>query len=168
MQFAETVVKGRAGSLMNRWSSHRIVRECSEHRAKDYGAFQGPTWYLRAHSCVRLTAQGANRRPPRSTPQPPHPRHRIRGPGPLRRAGYRHNLLHPARGAAHRSLRHRRPGTGSAGDQPALLQRTVRALDEGTRQVKKNLGANADLWRSSAQSRIRSRGGRLAMLGEGA
>ena len=36
-----------------------------------------------------------------------------------------------------------------------LDARTVRALDEVTRQVKKKLGANADLWRSSAQSRIR-------------
>ena len=26
---------------------------------KDFGAFQGSTWYLRVHSSVRLTGQGA-------------------------------------------------------------------------------------------------------------
>ena len=41
MPFAETVVKGPAGSLMNRWSSRRIVRECSEHRCKGFRRVSG-------------------------------------------------------------------------------------------------------------------------------
>ena len=61
MPFAETVVKGPVGSLMNRWSSHRIVRACSEHRCKGFQRVSGSIRYLRAHSAVRLSAQGANR-----------------------------------------------------------------------------------------------------------
>ena len=49
MPFAEIVVKGPVGSLMNRWSSHRIVRECSEHRCKGF----------RRGSGVNLVFEGA-------------------------------------------------------------------------------------------------------------
>ena len=41
MPFAETVVKGPAGFLMNRLSLHRIVRACSEHRCKGFRRVSG-------------------------------------------------------------------------------------------------------------------------------
>ena len=57
MQFAETVVKGPAGSLMNRWSSHRIVRECSVHRCKGFRRVSGVNPAL--EGALRRTALGA-------------------------------------------------------------------------------------------------------------
>ena len=54
MPFAETVVKGPVGSLMNRWSSHRTVRECSEHRCKGFRRVSG----------INLVLEGALRRTP--------------------------------------------------------------------------------------------------------
>ena len=41
MRFAENVRKGPAGSLMNAWSSHLIVRECSEYRCKGFRRVSG-------------------------------------------------------------------------------------------------------------------------------
>ena len=59
MPFAETVVKGPVGSLMNRWSSHRIVRECSEHRCKGFRRVSGVNPVL--EGTPRRTALGAGR-----------------------------------------------------------------------------------------------------------
>ena len=61
MQFAETVVKGPAGSLMNRLWSHRIVRACSERRCKGFRRVSEVDLVFEAHSCVRLTAKGGAR-----------------------------------------------------------------------------------------------------------
>ena len=57
MPFAETVVKGPVGSLMNRWSSHLIVRECSEHRCKGFRRVSGVNLVL--EGALRRTAHGA-------------------------------------------------------------------------------------------------------------
>lgn len=41
MQFAENVREDPAGTLMNRLSSYRIVRECSEYPCKGFRRSQG-------------------------------------------------------------------------------------------------------------------------------
>ena len=170
MPFAETVVKGPVGSLMNRWSSHRIVRECSVHRCKGFRRVSEVNLVL--EGALRRTAHGAGSESRRSAYElelrrrrGPRRRHR-RQPYPLQ--------IGPDRGRIGQGGDDpQAPATGRAcaevgGKHPRQQGRPPQAMGAGTERSKRGPppSTRQPAWAGTMRPRSRARGARTPVVAQ--